>query len=76
MWKKIVKTINVKLENHSYPIIVGKGVFTRLIGLIESRKLHRTLFAIKGKRYQKKQETIRNWIEEDKLKQDKQQENY
>lgn len=34
--------------------------------------LHRTLFAIKGKRYEKRQETIQKWIEEDKLKQDKQ----
>ena len=34
--------------------------------------LHRTLFAIKGKRYEKKQETIQKWMEEDKLKQDKQ----
>lgn len=34
--------------------------------------LHRTLFVIKGKRYEKKQETIQKWIEEDKLKQDKQ----
>jgi len=41
-----VKTINVKLKNHSYPIIVGKGVFNQLIGLIESRKLHRNLFIV------------------------------
>jgi hypothetical protein len=34
--------------------------------------LHRTLFVIKGKRYEKKQETIQKWMEEDKLKQDKQ----
>ena len=34
--------------------------------------LHRTLFTIKGKRYEKKQETIQKWMEEDKLKQDKQ----
>ncbi len=34
--------------------------------------LHRTLFVIKGKRYEKRQETIQKWIEEDKLKQDKQ----
>lgn len=34
--------------------------------------LHRTLLVIKGKRYEKKKETIENWIEEDKLKQDKQ----
>jgi len=34
--------------------------------------LHRTLFAIKGKRYEKKKEVIRKWMEEDKLKQDKQ----
>lgn len=34
--------------------------------------LHRSLFVIKGKRYEKKQETIQKWIEEDKLKQDKQ----
>ncbi len=34
--------------------------------------LHRTLFVIKGKRYEKKQETIHQWMEEDKLKQDKQ----
>lgn len=34
--------------------------------------LHRCLFVIKGKRYEKKKETIQKWIEEDKLKQDKQ----
>lgn len=34
--------------------------------------LQRTLFVIKGKRFEKKQETIKRWIEEDKLKQDKQ----
>lgn len=34
--------------------------------------LHRTLFVVKGKRYEKRQETIQKWIEEDKLKQDKQ----
>jgi len=34
--------------------------------------LHRYLFVIKGKRYEKKQETIQKWMEEDKLKQDKQ----
>lgn len=34
--------------------------------------LHQTLFVIKGKRYEKKQETIQKWMEEDKLKQDKQ----
>jgi hypothetical protein len=34
--------------------------------------LHRTLFVIKGKRYEKRQETIQKWMEEDKLKQDKQ----
>lgn len=34
--------------------------------------LHQHLFVIKGKRYEKKPETIQKWIEEDKLKQDKQ----
>src|SRR3989339_699733 len=34
--------------------------------------LHRTLYVIKGRRYGKKQETIQKWMEEDKLKQDKQ----
>lgn len=34
--------------------------------------LHRTLFVIKGKRYEKKKETIQKWMEDDKLKQDKQ----
>lgn len=34
--------------------------------------LHRMLFAIKGKRYEKRQETIQKWMEADKLKQDKQ----
>src|SRR5258708_2684579 len=34
--------------------------------------LGRILFVIKGKRYEKRQETIQKWIEEDKLKQDKQ----
>lgn len=34
--------------------------------------LYRTLYVIKGKRYEKKQETIRKWMEEDQLKQDKQ----
>lgn len=34
--------------------------------------LHRILFVIKGKRYEKKQKTIEKWMEEDKLKQDKQ----
>lgn len=34
--------------------------------------LHRTLFVIRGKRYEKKKETIRKWMDDDKLKQDKQ----
>lgn len=34
--------------------------------------LGRHLFVIKGKRYEKKQETIQKWMEEDKLQQDKQ----
>ncbi len=34
--------------------------------------LGRHLFVIKGKRYEKKQETIQRWMEDDKLKQDKQ----
>ncbi len=34
--------------------------------------LGRHLFVIKGKRYEKKQETIQKWMDEDKLKQDKQ----
>lgn len=34
--------------------------------------LGRHLFVIKGKRYEKKQETIQKWMEDDKLKQDKQ----
>jgi len=34
--------------------------------------LHRTLFEIKGKRFENKQEIIQKWMEEDKLKQDKQ----
>src|SRR3989344_5863626 len=34
--------------------------------------LSRHLFVVKGKRYEKKQETIQKWMEEDKLKQDKQ----
>lgn len=34
--------------------------------------LSRHLFVIKGKRYEKKQETIQKWMEEDKLQQDKQ----
>jgi len=48
-----VKTINVKLENHSYPIIVGKGAFNKLIELIESRKLHRNLFVVIDKNVEK-----------------------
>lgn len=34
--------------------------------------LHRSLFVIKGKRYEKKKEIIQKWMEDDKLKQDKQ----
>lgn len=34
--------------------------------------LHRYLIVIKGKRYEKKQETIHEWMENDRLKQDKQ----
>lgn len=34
--------------------------------------LHHALFAIKGKRYEKKQETIQKWTEEERLMQDKQ----
>jgi len=34
--------------------------------------LHRYLIFIKGKRYEKKQETIQDWMEDDRLKQDKQ----
>ena len=48
-----MKTINVKLKNHFYPVIVGKGVFKQLIGLIESRKLHRNLFIVIDKNVEK-----------------------
>lgn len=34
--------------------------------------LHRTLFAIKGKKYEQKEATIKKWMDEDQLKQDKQ----
>jgi len=48
-----VKTINVKLKNHSYPVIVGKGVFNKLIGLIESRKLNQSIFIVIDKNVEK-----------------------
>jgi len=48
-----VKTINVKLKNHSYPVLVGKGVFNKIIELIESRKLHRNLFIVIDKNVEK-----------------------
>jgi len=48
-----VKTINVKLRNHSYPVLVGKGVFNKIIELIESRKLHRNLFIVIDKNVEK-----------------------
>ena len=41
-----MKSTNVKLEKDSYPVIVGRGVFHKLIGMIESRKLHRNLFIV------------------------------
>jgi uncharacterized protein YbaR (Trm112 family) len=34
--------------------------------------LHQHLFVVKGKRYEKKQEIIRKWMDDDRLKQDKQ----
>jgi C4-type Zn-finger protein len=34
--------------------------------------LHRHLFVIKGKRYEKRQITVQKWLDDDKLKQDKQ----
>ena len=50
-----------------------------LIDISKERKLHdanlmlnEALFVIKGKSYEKKQATIQQWMEEDKLKQDKQ----
>jgi len=48
-----VKRINVKLKNHSYPVLVGKGVFNKIIELIESRKLHRNLFIVIDKNVEK-----------------------
>ena len=48
-----MKTINVKLENHAYPVIVGKGIFHKLSGLIESRKLYRNLFVVIDKNVEK-----------------------
>ena len=48
-----MKTINVKLKNHSYPVLVGKGVFNKIIELIESRKLHRNLFIVIDKNVEK-----------------------
>jgi len=44
-----MKTVNVKLENYSYPIFIGKGSLSRLIELIESRKLNRNLFIVTDK---------------------------
>ena len=48
-----MKRINVKLKNHSYPVLVGKGVFNKIIELIESRKLHRNLFIVIDKNVEK-----------------------
>ena len=48
-----MKTINVNLKNHSYPVIVGKSVFNLLIGLIESRKLNQNLFIVIDKNVEK-----------------------
>lgn len=38
--------IIVNLKNYSYPVIVGKGFFNLLNGLIESRKLNQNLFIV------------------------------
>jgi 3-dehydroquinate synthase len=60
-----VKTITVKFEHHSYPIIVGKAVFNRLIGLIKSKKLHRNLFMVIDKNVEKNfGRSIKNYFDE------------
>jgi 3-dehydroquinate synthase len=41
-----MKSINVKLENYSYPIFIGKNSFSQLIKLVESKRLYRNLFVI------------------------------
>jgi 3-dehydroquinate synthase len=48
-----VKTITVNLKNYSYPVIVGKGVFNLLNGLIESKKLNQNLFIVIDKNVEK-----------------------
>lgn len=48
-----MKTINVRLKNYSYQVIVGKGVFNLLSGMIESRKLNQNLFIVIDKNVEK-----------------------
>lgn len=48
-----MEIINVKLDRHSYPIIVGKGNFSKLIRFIEASKLNRNLFIVIDKNVDK-----------------------
>ena len=59
-----MKTINVKLENNSYPVVIGKGVFNKLASLIESKKLHQNLFIVIDKNVEKNfGQFIKNYFE-------------
>ncbi len=45
--------IDVKLKKYSYPIIIGKGTFSKLIGFVEVKNLHRNLFIVIDKNVDK-----------------------
>jgi 3-dehydroquinate synthase len=60
-----VKTINVKLKSHSYPVVIGKGAFNKLSNLIESKKLHQNLFFVIDKNVEKHfGHSIKNYFNE------------
>lgn len=48
-----MKTINVKLENYSYPVFAGKGIFNKLLDVVKSKNLNKNIFIILDKNVDK-----------------------
>lgn len=41
-----MKTIFVKAKQHSYPVYIGDGIFSKLTAFLESKKLYKNLFIV------------------------------
>lgn len=48
-----MKIINVKLQENSYPVYIGNGIFDELVQLVELKNLYKNLFIVLDKNVEK-----------------------